>query len=98
MTEQRRTPDASAGTRTASIGRQRVVSGKRLGILNELPVLRNYYDNRDVPIPLYESLRPDQLTLRLPISLGIPKQVVDDSADALFGEGRFGGVKMVGRD
>ncbi|RLC47657.1 MAG: hypothetical protein DRH70_02900 [Candidatus Coatesbacteria bacterium] len=75
-----------------------VVSRARLSRLSEVASYRRFYENRDVRIPLYENMTAAQLALRLPISVGIPRQIVDDSADALFGDGRFIGVRMVGAD
>jgi len=75
-----------------------VVSRARLSRLTEVADYRRLYDNRDVRIPLYKNMTAAQLSLRLPISVGIPRQIVDDSADALFGDGRFTGVRMVGAD
>jgi len=76
----------------------RVTSQPRLSRLLQLEEYRRWYDNNGVRIPLYENLTPEQLSLRLPISVGLPRQIIDNSADALFGEGRFHGVEMIGRD
>ena len=73
-----------------------VVSGARLSNLTEVASFRRWYNNRDVRIPLYEDMTAAQLSLRLPISVGIPRQIIDNAADALFGDGRFTGVRMVG--
>jgi len=75
-----------------------VVSRARLSRLTEVANYRRLYDNRDVRIPLYENMTAAQLSLRLPISVGIPRQIVDNSADALFGDCKFAGVRMVGAD
>ncbi len=75
-----------------------VVSRARLSKLAEVENHRRWYNNRDVRIPLYENMTAAQLLLRLPISIGIPRQIVDNSADALFGDGRFTGVRMIGPD
>ncbi|MCD6327958.1 phage portal protein [bacterium] len=76
----------------------RVVSGERMAGLSEVSEYRHWYENNDVRIPLYEDMTTAQLSLRLPISLGIPKQIIDNSADALFGDGRFLDVRMIGPD
>jgi len=76
----------------------KVVSRARLSRLSEVVNYRRWYNNREVRIPLYEDMTAAQLSLRLPISVGIPRQIIDNAADALFGEGRFTGVQMIGPD
>ena len=73
-----------------------IVSRARLSKLTEVASFRRWYSNRDVRIPLYENMTSAQLSLRLPISVGIPRQIIDNAADALFGDGRFTGVRMIG--
>ena len=85
-------------TESGGVSRGKVVSRARLSKLAEVEDYRRLYENKGVQIPLYENMTAAQLALRLPISVGIPRQIIDNSADALFGDGRFTGVRMVGSD
>ncbi|MBN1591696.1 MAG: phage portal protein [Candidatus Coatesbacteria bacterium] len=90
------THSVNATSREGKLPGQRIVSKGRLSSLKEVTDYRRLYDNRGVKIPLYENLTEAQLSLRLPISVGIPRQIVDNSADALFGDGQFVGAEMIG--
>lgn len=91
-------PPIDAGHPGAARPNGSVVSGARLAGLASVSEYRKWYENSGVRIPLYEDMTSDQLSLRLPISVGIPRQIIDNSADALFGEGRFSNVEMIGPD
>jgi len=64
--------------------------------LETLSTYNSLYLNVDVAIPLYEDMTEDQLKIRLPISLGLARQIIDNSADSLFGENKLLGIQMLG--
>jgi len=68
--------------------------------LNGISAFQSLYDNQKggVSIPLYADMTAEQLAIRLPISVGIARQIIDNSVDALFGENKLLGITMVGDD
>jgi hypothetical protein len=77
-----------------------VITQARMGGLSSISIFQALYDNakNSVAIPLYENMTTEQLAIRLPISLGIARQIVTNAVDSLFGEKKLLGIKMVGND
>lgn len=74
-----------------------ILTLRRMSGLDSVDIYQDLYRNKlgNVEIPLYSDMTAAQLKIRLPISVGVAKQIVDNSADSLFGAGKLLGIQML---